>query len=85
MESSSGVRSTGFCPEKMDSSVKTCCAFLEFHRADITRIAMATLAIVKAFDVIENIGSRFVSDEASNSVDTLQFHDPKKLSTTALS
>jgi hypothetical protein len=39
----------------------TSCPLLESHWADITKAAMSALSIVKTLDVIEHIGSRFIS------------------------
>jgi hypothetical protein len=45
----------------MDRFILSFGSLLESHRTDITKAAMSALAVVKTLDVIEHIGSRFVS------------------------
>jgi hypothetical protein len=46
---------------------------LESRWADITKAAMSALAIVKALDVIEHVGSRFISRQVARTVNSLAF------------
>ena len=57
----------------MDRFVKTACLLFESRRADITKIAMAAFSIVKALDVIEHVGSGFVSSSVTHAIDALSF------------
>ena len=62
----------------MDHAVKYRCPFLKFLRTDITQITVAAFSIVKAVDVIKNIGSSFISGQVSNPIDPFPFHQSRE-------
>ena len=74
-ESSPGTAtfSTMVLPRKSGPLVKSDCLPLKIYRTDIPHIAMTTLAIIEAFNVIEYIGSRFVSCSITPPVNPFAF------------
>ena len=62
-----------FCHGLMDSFVSTDCPFLERHRADVTKIAIAAYSIIKTLDVFEYISSSLLPSSVANAIHSLSF------------
>ena len=52
-------------PDKSDQLVKSSCPVFILYRAEISQVSMASFSVIKAFDVIEDIGLCLLSDPVS--------------------
>ena len=60
-QANGSYREQWFCPDSVDRFMLSVGTLLESRRADITKMAMSALAVIKTFDVVKHISSRFIS------------------------